>query len=182
LSASAGELGREALAAKLVGRWPGGAPLAMAPDAHASNDFDYDDDPHGFVTPRFAHVRKMYPRSSAFPERDWHRIIRRGVPFGPPYDAGGEGAERGLLFNAYMASIEDQFEFLQQGWANAPDFFEPGDGPDPLIGVDPGPVTLRRSDGPPLRLTLERFVRTSGALYVFVPSMPALRLLAADEP
>ena len=57
---------RELLAAKLVGRWRSGAPLALAPerddpalgaDAQRNNAFDYKDDPHGRKIPLGAHIR-----------------------------------------------------------------------------------------------------------------------------
>jgi Dyp-type peroxidase family len=171
------------LAAKIIGRWQSGAPLALSPDQddHSAPEaeYDYNDDPFGHKTPRFAHVRKMYPRDDAFFERDWHRIIRRGIPFGPVYDGPEDaGAERGLLLNAYMASLENQFEFLMRGWANDPDFIEAGDGPDPLIGESGLPATLRHPEGCPSKLHFERFVHTSGAVYTFVPARSVVARLA----
>jgi Dyp-type peroxidase family len=193
-------LSADALGAKLVGRWRSGTPLAHAPDRDnrsaqdqtRDNDFKFDDDPEGIKTPRFAHIRKMYPRhNDRFGDRT-RRIIRRGIPFGPPFDptAGrghGVDAERGLLFNAFMASIERQFEFLQQTWANNAHF--PGDaigdgrvdGPDPVIGEAPEPVELNREDRPQAHLDFRRFVHTSGAVYAFAPSLSTLRRLAAGE-
>ncbi len=180
------------LAAKLVGRWRSGTPLAHAPDRdnrsarnqNDDNDFEFvPDDPEGFKTPRFAHIRKMYPRDDTFRENERHRILRRGIPFGLHFDPAlgrghGVDAERGLCFNAFMSSIEDQFEFLQQHWANNPNFREAGDGPDPVIGTDPAPVTLRRQGRPDRRLDFRRFVQTTGALYAFAPSLTTLTRLA----
>jgi Dyp-type peroxidase family len=193
-------LSADALAAKLVGRWRSGTPLAHAPDRDnrsaqdrtRDNDFKYDDDPDGIKTPRFAHIRKMYPRNhGVFGDRT-RRIMRRGVPFGQPFDpSAGRGhgvdAERGLLFNVFMASIEGQFEFLQQTWANESRF--PGnvvgdgrvDGPDPVIGTSPDPVDLRREDRPPAALDFRRFVHATGAVYAFAPSINALRKLGNGE-
>jgi Dyp-type peroxidase family len=184
------------LAAKLVGRWRSGTPMASAPerdnrsvqDPRHDNDFDFEDDPDGHQTPRFAHIRKMYPRDEKF-EDDRRRILRRGVPFGLSFDpASGRGhgvdADRGLLFNVYMASIDDQFEFLQRAWANNANF--PGvvdrlhdiDGPDPVIGDDPTRNVLRRKDTPDADLDFRRFVHTSGAVYAFAPRLSILRDLA----
>ena len=185
------------LAAKLVGRWRSGTPLALASerdnrsarDRRRDNDFAYDADPFGHATPRFAHIRKMYPRSEKFHD-DKRRILRRGIPFGAPFDpATGRGrgvdADRGLLFTAYMLSIRDQFEFLQQSWADFPKF--PGvvdgvqpvdDGPDPVIGDNEASCRLRRPDGEDRLLDFRRFVHTSGAVYAFTPSISALRRLA----
>jgi Dyp-type peroxidase family len=171
------------LAAKLIGRWQSGTPLAVAPDrdapAFSAAEPDFTDDPCGFKTPRFAHIRKMYPRDDQFFERDWHRIIRRGVPFGPIYDPAAEvDAERGLLLNAFMASVENQFEFLMQAWANDPDFITADDGPDPLVGHSDMPATLRHPDGCRWHLRFERFVHTTGTVYAFAPALSALKGLA----
>ena len=198
----------DAFAAKLVGRWRSGTPLALSPDSDGragldgsrDNDFEYDDDPGGDRTPRFAHIRKVYPRKADPPgpgaSVDRRRIIRRGIPFGLPFDpAQGRGfgvdAPRGLVFVAFMASIEEQFEFLQAAWANFAKFPEivakqdaaEADGADPIIGRDPtgSPVQLRH-DGEQVGLVLRRFVRTEGALYAFASSLPALTALAAGMP
>lgn len=190
-------LSSEALAAKLVGRWRTGTPLAKAPDqdlpgvlSSSDNDFDYQtDDPDGHKTPRFAHIRKVYPRDAqppGEPEAERRRIIRRGIPFGAPFDPSsgrGEGvdAERGLVFAAFMASIENQFEFLQATWANNADFPDAAVGSDPVIGTN-SPVTLVREKEPPAQLSFDRFVRTEGALYAFAPSISTLRALANGDP
>ncbi len=187
------------LGAKLVGRWRSGTPLARAPerdnrsaqDRGRDNDFNFDADREGHVTPRFAHIRKMYPRHGQFDD-DRRRILRRGIPFGRPFDpAAGRGrgvdADRGLLFNVFMANIEAQFEFLQQSWANLADF--PGvvfgdnqtDGPDPIIGEDPAPIRLARTGREDANLDFRRFVQTSGAVYAFAPSISTLRRLGAGD-
>lgn len=178
------------LAARLIGRWPSGAPLAHSPEVDSGAApgavFDYEDDPLGLKTPRFSHIRKMYPRSNLVVDREWHRLIRRGVPFGPVYDpeagpGSGPDAPRGLLMNSFMASIEQQFEFLLRGWAHDPDFFEADDGPDPLIGEDAAPVTLRCPLHGRQALSIQRHVHAAGAVYAFVPSLRALRSLAVGE-
>ena len=66
------------LAAKLVGRWPSGTPLALSREADsdmAKSRFDYEDDRLGLKTPCFSHIRKMYPRTLATVDREWHRIL-----------------------------------------------------------------------------------------------------------
>lgn len=178
------------LAAKLVGRWRSGTPLAKAPehdlrsgrDPGQDNDFEYDDDPDGHHTPRFAHIRRVYPRKADPPgetKSELHRIIRRGIPFGLPLDPGlgrghGVDAERGLVFAAFISSIEDQFEFLQATWANNVEFPSAGDGSDRVIGVE-SDVTLEREDHGHASLHFTRFVTTEGSLYAFAPSLSTLR-------
>ena len=187
----------DALAAKLVGRWRSGTPLALAPDndlrsgrlSDDDNDFDYGNDPNGLKTPRFAHIRKAYPRDQANPgeaEAERHRIMRRGIPFGLPFDPSlgrgyGTDAERGLVFAAFMASIEKQFEFIQQQWVNNADFAAAADGVDPVIGAG-GAVALKRDGVADQALDFMRFVTTEGALYAFAPSLATLALLASGEP
>jgi hypothetical protein len=72
------------------------------------------------------------------------KLIRRGIPFGRTFDpAAGRGHgvddDRGLYFNVFIATIENQFEFIQQKWANEP-AFPPDDaasGSEDVIGVNP---------------------------------------------
>jgi Dyp-type peroxidase family len=188
--------GREDVEAKAIGRRPDGRPLV--PAAGSNNDFDYRDDPQGWYTPFYAHIRKMNPRNDkVFRDRS-RKLLRRGVPFeqSDP-DRPGE-VEKGLLFNAYMASIEDQFEFLQRRWANDPEFpastlarFQQAAGTgrtisglDPVVGDD-AQVARRRfgkrivRDIPPP--ALGGFVTTTGAVYAFAPSIPALTWLAGQD-
>lgn len=100
------------LAAKMVGRWPNGMPLVLAPKADPGvppdhNDFGYaKEDLDGTHCPLGAHIRRSNPRDAMFrtraddPEDDpaartklsvevsnRHRIIRRGRPYGPPLAA-----------------------------------------------------------------------------------------------
>ncbi|GID29270.1 Dyp-type peroxidase [Paractinoplanes brasiliensis] len=187
----------EEIAARAVGRRLDGTPLATP--GSGDNDFTYADDPDGERTPLYAHIRKMNPRrDEMFRERS-HKLLRRGIPYGPPMDRRvPDTAERGMLFNAYMASIEDQFEFLQRCWANDPEFpsstiakfdLEPGaaegrvDGMDPVIGYSAEAAHRRHGESvkgvPPL--AFGGFVTTTGSVYAFVPSRAALRLLAANQ-
>jgi Dyp-type peroxidase family len=86
------------LAAKIVGRWPSGAPLALAPEQDnlrlkESNDFLYAKiDPAGLGCPFGAHIRRTNPRDQLPPAAPpeslhmtaRHRLLRRGKPYGPP--------------------------------------------------------------------------------------------------
>lgn len=186
----------DALAARFVGRWRSGTPVDKAPDRDIrggrerteDNDFEFDGDTDGLRCPRFAHIRKVYPRKAPPPsvgeeESNRRRILRRGIPFGPAFDpTAGRGhgidSQRGLVFACYQASIEDQFQFLQQTWVNNPGFPGEDDGPDPVIGVD-GKVVLHGDGGGTTDLPeLRRFVRTQGSLYAVTPSIPTLQAIA----
>jgi Dyp-type peroxidase family len=187
--------GDDRLAAKVVGRWRSGSPLALAPEhddraartPNKINNFDFSQEPvnddEGERTPRLSHIRKTYPRDAAFAD-NLHRIMRRGIPFGLHFDPAsgrghGQDAERGLIFNAHCADLDDQFEFIQRIWSNNVNFQEAGDGPDPVIGTD-GQATLHEEGGTQ-QLDFRRFVHTTGALYAFAPSKDTLRRLARGE-
>ena len=168
LSASSG--GTIDAAATAIGRTTDGEPLAALGKGGDLNDFDFTDDQLGEQTPRFAHIRKMNPRNGTFDDRI-HRLLRRGIPFATPLqvetppppgvenvaESARDRVEHGLVFNAFMASIENQFEFLQRNWASNPDSLPPvaADGPDPLVGASDAPCVLRRgkadTGGDPLR-------------------------------
>jgi Dyp-type peroxidase family len=175
------------LAAKLMGRWPSGAPLAwadraddpvLASCAKHNNAFDYADDRLGYRCPRGAHVRRAHPRKGLPSERR-HLLIRRGLPYGPELDDGSpdDDADRGLVGVFLNASIERQYEFVQREWINAPRFDDLENDPDPISG--PGGGNFTWQGRPPRRLKgLPRFVTVRGGEYFFVPSITALRFLS----
>ena len=182
------------VAAKVIGRRSDGIPLARG--ATGLNDFDYADDLLGDDTPRFAHIRRANPRNDAVYNDRSHRLLRRGIPFGPfakdASEAQDNPVERGLLLNAFMASIEDQFEVVQHNWASNSGLLPVTagrgwpenaitDGPDPVIGASTHPCLLRRHGQEPVPLDLPRFVHTTGAVYAFAPSIPALGRLGRDD-
>ncbi len=152
------------------------------------NDFDFETDPSGDRCPRFAHIRKVYPRRTSpvgVEESNLHRILRRGIPFGPAFDpTGGRGhgidSERGLVFACYQSSLSDQFQFLQQSCVNNTDFPDSDDGPDPVIGVD-GPVTLHLGGDTTPVPSLQRCVHTQGSVYALTPSMETLQIIIDGE-
>ena len=182
------------LAAKIVGRWPDGTPLVLAPDGPpgseadadrlALDDFRYGDDPAGWRCPLGAHVRRANPRDGlAFSSMvTRHRIIRRGMPYGPwlPEGAAGDGVERGLLFLGFNASPERQFEFIQAQWCNDGSRVGVGADRDLLIGT-PGPGQGRLVvQGRPPRFVegFGSFVTARAGEYFFLPGLAGLRALA----
>jgi Dyp-type peroxidase family len=187
----------EDIAAKVIGRHKDGRPLAPTGGGDRLNDFDYADDPRGEHTPRWAHTRRLNPRRDEWYNDRSHRLLRRGIPFGPPaatrdQTTGNSKIERGLLLNAFMADLDDQFVVVQRDWASNSGSLPvtPGrggpesavtDGPDPLIGANLQPCLLRRQGEDPALLDLRRFVHTSGAVFAFAPSMTTLGRLAGGK-
>jgi deferrochelatase/peroxidase EfeB len=188
----------ELLKAKMVGRWPSGAPLTLSPtkdnDALAeANDFKYADlDEHGYGCPLGAHIRRANPRTfldqnakGTSQPNNRHRIIRRGALYGPPLpDAALEddGNDRGLLFLCINANIRQQFEFIQQSWLNNPKFSDLDSETDPLIPHKGTSMTIPKY---PIREKLNNlpsFVTVKGGEYFFLPSISALHFLASYQP
>jgi len=184
----------ELLAAKMMGRWRSGAPLALCPfhdnpdlgaDPKLNNDFLFEaDDPSGLKTPGGSHIRRTNPRDASIAGiARIHRMIRRGTAYGPLLPEGvldDDGADRGLMFAFVGAHIKRQFEFVQSEWINDGIFFGAGADKDPIIGsVDgngrftvPRKPVRRRCQGIP------QFVVTRGGEYCFMPGLKALRWLS----
>jgi Dyp-type peroxidase family len=183
----------ELIAAKIMGRWRSGAPLALAPhaddpalgaDPDRRNTFLYrSDDPAGFTTPGGSHIRRANPRdASVAGEVRLHRMIRRGAVYGPPLPEGvleDDGADRGLMFAFVGAHPGRQFEFVQTQWMNDGVFFGANDAKDPVTGAHDGSAgyTIPRRPVRRRLAPLRRFVVTRGGEYCFLPSLTALRRL-----
>ncbi|MEU8816611.1 Dyp-type peroxidase [Actinoplanes sp. NPDC048796] len=181
------------LGAKMVGRWPSGAPLSLAPEADdpslgadpkRNNDFRYGDDLRGLKCPAGAHARRANPRDALDVEGTvdvrLHRMIRRGTSYGPPLPDGvleDDGADRGIIFVFAGAHPHRQFEFVKTQWLNDGIFIGAPRESDPLVGrggdftVPRRPIRRRLRDVPP-------FVVTRGGEYCFAPSLSALKWIA----
>ena len=98
-----------------------------------------------------------------------------------------DGVPHGIIFMCMNASIERQFEFMQSQWVNHGNEFQLGGDKDPIIGnhhpggkvVIPGKATKQQVTPPFICRGLEPFVRTRGGDYFFLPSLTALRHIAA---
>ncbi|GAA6036612.1 hypothetical protein JCM8097_001251 [Rhodosporidiobolus ruineniae] len=130
----------ELIAARAVGRWKNGVPLALSPDTdykpdlvnnfRARENFNFSNDLGQENCPYAAHIRKANPRKGTCPthvDTESHRILRSGIPYGPEVTS-EEAAqnrtihERGLFFVCYQSSIEQGFQFIQKNWLNDPSF------------------------------------------------------------
>jgi Dyp-type peroxidase family len=190
--------GEELLAAKIVGRWRDGTPLALsarradpalAADAQRNTAFSYADDPGGLRCPVGSHIRRANPRESLpFGGKlvNRHRMIRRGIPYGPPLpaDSPDDGADRGVVFMSLQASIARQFEFVQAQWLGDGNAFRLGDDQDVLLGPQDHGGTRKMTvpgDPPYFVGPLSRIVTVRGGEYFFCPGINGLRHLAALE-
>ena len=196
---------RTRMAAKMVGRWPSGAPMALCPDrddpAQSSrDDFGYRSrDAQGAFCPVGAHVRRTNPRDAleGTPEEsitvaNRHRLLRRGRPYGAPVsrtadvdkilEAGQEHEECGLHFICLNADIARQFEFVQHTWINNAKFGGLYSDADPLLGNHNGEHGTFTLQAEPVRRRvkgMKRFVEVRGGAYFFLPGLRALRYLAS---
>ncbi len=201
----------ELLAAKICGRWRNGVPLALSPETDSPaggltpdqlNDYAYvnadgSDDPKGLHCPVGAHMRRINPRGQpvtgqglAGGSNNTHRLIRRGLPYGPNYDPAVpyDGIKRGLLGYFINANIENQYEFVLGHWVNDAEFagavrLNPK-AKDPMIGTqDPAEsiFVIPQPNGlPPIELKgFSSFTTTRAAAYCFLPSITAIKFIAA---
>jgi Dyp-type peroxidase family len=148
------------LGAKMVGRWPGGAPLVLSPEIDDSTkseetNFKYwDEDPKGYKCPLGAHIRRSNPRDQLFDRKKQpsiemirkHMLLRRGRAFGKPLVDSmkpddilklekDDGQKRGLHFICLNADISKQFEFVQSIWLNSSKFAGLYNETDPITGA-----------------------------------------------
>jgi deferrochelatase/peroxidase EfeB len=200
----------ELLAAKICGRWRNGVPLALSPETDSPpggippeqmNNYEYvnadgSGDPKGLRCPVGAHMRRINPRGQPVTGQDQpggsnntHRIIRRGMPYGPTYDPTKpyDGIERGVLGYFINASIENQYEFVLGHWVNDSEFagavrLNPKS-KDPMIGTQ-NPAesifVIPQSNGAPsIKVTgFSSFVTTKAAAYCFLPSITAVKFIS----
>jgi deferrochelatase/peroxidase EfeB len=194
---------RELIAAKMCGRWRNGTPVRLSPhtpdpvsssgEKISETAFDYDareelEQDDGLRCPHGAHIRRCNPRGGAIVQRvanNTRRLVRRGTPYGPVYNPDIPDTEkRGLLGNFMCANLGAQFEAVMCDWVNLglQDPHVTGSN-DPLLGVNDVESSwfdIPLKDGKVVRLeALPRFVNTRGGAYLFQPSIPALRHMAA---
>lgn len=194
-----------ALAAKMVGRWPKGAPLSCAPHFDDPSFEEKKNFVFGFSKkenfghcPMGAHIVRVNPRDAldekeqtSFEVVNHHRLLRRGRSYGRPFitsmqpdelfeKAYQEKEERGLHFICLNANISRQFEFVQSTWINNGKFQGLYNDADPLSGTQVSDFTIQQH---PLSRNIKdipSFVNVKGGGYFFMPSHAALQFLAEE--
>lgn len=201
-NANAGDSARtEAwLRAKLVGRWDDGQVVRpvmppadeltppSGPAPRELNDFSFGDDPLGRGCPFGAHIRRTNPRADAVVPYRRRPMLRRGIPYGVPYDANEKpgSVRRGLLGLFFCADLEDQFEHVLREWVDMNPMGTPSTSraKDPIIGNHEdarAAFDIPRADRSITQVRgFQAFTRTRGTLYLFFPGLNALESL--DDP
>ena len=185
------EYHQELVAAKIMGRWRSGCPLDLSPDKddlgiaadlQRRNNFTYQGDDQGLRCPLGAHLRRSNPRATPLKRATAvrrHRLIRRGVEYGPDLPEGAledDGVDRGLINMFVQADLERQFEFVQKEWMHGGEFIglDPQE-QDPINGVGGEGSQLSVPGAKrPFLFDLPTFVKVKGSEYLFVPGLTAL--------
>jgi Dyp-type peroxidase family len=186
------EITPEWVGAKMVGRWQNGSSLVRNPYAKpgkpADNDFLFgEEDPQGIRCPLGAHIRRANPRDSLGSDHEEqialtkrHRILRVGRRY-EIKTGRSRKIEKGLVFICLNASIERQFEFVQQTWLAASGFQGLENERDPLV-ISPaakGQYSIPTEQGAVTLTGLKGFTTMRGGGYYFMPGRRALLYLAA---
>ncbi|GAA3988980.1 hypothetical protein [Mucilaginibacter dorajii] len=160
----------------------------------------------GQVCPYAAHIRRTNPRDDAKVKgnvnseglpayAESRRIMRRAGPYGPDYvENEPAGIQRGLIGLFICSNLTEQFQFIMQTWINQGGFRPGADKSPNQSGFDPlfGPPNKKMSqynefdylpegatDQPYKRVPgLERFVRTDGSMFLFLPGITGLECLS----
>ena len=186
----------ELLAAKMMGRWRDGTPLVVSPDhpdpeATRRNDFSFAaDDPAGHRCPFSAHIRVVNPRDQQLDPivEGVPRVIRRGMPYGPPLEGGeDDGRDRGLIGIFLCADIRRQILTLTS-WMRQNDFSPVYDanrrvqdallGNRSVSGTEPD-FTIPAEGGAKVVKGLPDFVHTKGTAFLLYPGRATLEALSA---
>ena len=187
----------ELTAAKMMGRWRSGAPLALCPfhddpelgaDPRRNNDFLFEeDDPGGLNTPGGSHIRRTNPRDAKIAGvARIHRMIRRGTAYGPLLPDGvleDDGVDRGIMFAFVGRTLDDNLSSSSRSGSTTESSLAAN-----TIRIRSPAQTGARENSRCLANRfasgfkgLPNFVVTRGGEYCFMPSLSALRWLAELE-
>ncbi|MBK9730407.1 MAG: Dyp-type peroxidase [Chitinophagaceae bacterium] len=150
----------------------------------------------GIKCPMFAHIRKVNPRDlstdqGSETDTSKFRVLRRGIPFGKPYDFINSDnpvnkEDRGLFFISYQTNIAQQFELLQNRWANTAINPEENKGFDMVIGHNNSAedhniwsiFENEQLEGKKV-MSINKWVIPTGGDYFFCPSISLVQKIVA---
>ncbi|MDW3191190.1 MAG: hypothetical protein R8G66_02460 [Cytophagales bacterium] len=155
--------------------------------------FDFFDDIPGSRCPVGSHIRRANPRGALeFNSKDAfstpaaldnrRRMIRRGLPYGIATMESNEG-EHGTIIMTIVANIKRQFEFVVQQWLNYGNDFKLANDKDPITGnqdEDGGRLIIEGDEKqlPKYLAGIPRFIETRGGVYLFIPSLTAIKYIS----
>ena len=159
---------------------------------------DYPPGVHGFFGRiiRALGFKRTLPTDDLVASSRFHRLLRRGRPYGKALSITSalkhksDKNERGLHFISLGANISRQFEFVQNAWLMSSKFAGLSSEADPLLGNrEPlhnssasDQYSMPQENRPAQCLNkLPQFVNVLGGAYFFMPSIAALRYLAAEK-
>jgi deferrochelatase/peroxidase EfeB len=192
---------RNLLAAKMMGRWRSGTPMALSPERDdpaltMANAFGYADDPKGLRCPIHAHVRIANRRDQpldpaiapTFPGGGPY-LLRRGMAYGPELKGDADdGVDRGVVGMFLSSNLQKQF-FTIMNWINKADFspvFDPRRlhrqdfiiGDRKAEGASAGSILVA---GAEVSLpAMPRFIEVQGTLLLLMPSIAGLARIARE--
>jgi Dyp-type peroxidase family len=165
------------LAERIIGRRRNGDPL----DPAAPDGLSFVPSSAVSQCPFASHVRRASPQieegRAANP-----RLIRRGLSF---MDAEGRC---GLMFMAFVADIEEQFEFIQKNWVQRANHVGQLSSHYDAVAGHARDAALPRTElalGAGHAVSLSQFVSPGEGAYLFVPARRALQRIvdgARDQP
>lgn len=165
-------------------------------------------DESGLRCPYAAHTRRVNPRDDDKVKGNEdignekqhavkHRVMRRASPYGSDFTDQTKDENRGLVGLFIGADLSNQFQFIMSQWVSQGSFrsadtpnesgIDPIFGPQKSVGQDmanPDHEYLQYPTGTADNLQdenicgMSRFIRTDGSLYLFLPSITALRLIS----
>lgn len=182
-----------------MGRFQDGTPVVLEKTpSHKEpeeNNFNYAEDKQGLKCPFHAHTRKVNPRGDTgdpLEEEKMHRIVRRGINYGPLPSEEPE-TDAGLLFLCFQADLANQFNLMQNAWAKERNFIKQDTGTDVVIGVEKKEndnngnlVAVKETYQWPTnwgepgqtKADFSHWVTMKGGEYFFAPSMSFLKSFA----
>ena len=158
--------------------------------------FDFSKDIEGSRCPVGAHIRRTNPRGSLEFGKDHafetptalanrRRLIRRGLPYGIS-SADSNNGEHGTIIMTIVSNIKRQFEFVIQQWLNYSNDYKLASDKDVITGNQNGNTGRMILEGdedkaPKFLMDIPQFIETRGGVYLFIPSITALHLIAEGK-